>query len=256
MHNKLTHLFQKKNKNVLNVYCTAGYPKKNSTVAVMQALQSAGVDIIEIGIPYSDPIADGPTIQNSNAIAIHNGMCIPLLFTQLKQAKKSVQVPIVLMGYLNPVLQYGIQKFCKMAASVGVAGIILPDLPMYEYEHLYKKNFTDNNLSFIFLITPQTSIQRIKLADKLSTGFVYAVSSNAITGSNVKPIDQNKYFKKIAGLKLQNPFLIGFGINNKKTFANACNYATGAIVGSAYITALAASTDIFKSTINFVKTLK
>ncbi len=256
MNNKLTILFQTKNKNLLNVYCTAGFPKKESTAEVLLALQKAGADMIEVGMPYSDPIADGPVIQDSNMIAIANGMTIDLLFKQLKNAQKIIHVPIILMGYLNPVMQYGLEKFCKMAASVGVAGIILPDLPMFEYEHIYKKYFVSNNLSFIFLITPQTSKERILETDKLSTGFIYAVSSNSVTGSTLNNDGQNEYFKKLSSMKLKNPLMIGFGINDKKTFVNACKYASGAIIGSAYIKAIAKAKSIQMATLAFVKTIR
>lgn len=256
MNNKLTILFQTKNKNLLNVYFTAGFPKKESAAEVLLALQKAGADMIEVGMPYSDPIADGPVIQDSNMIAIANGMTIDLLFKQLKNAQKIIHVPIILMGYLNPVMQYGLEKFCKMAASVGVAGIILPDLPMFEYEHIYKKYFVSNNLSFIFLITPQTSKERILETDKLSTGFIYAVSSNSVTGSTLNNDGQNEYFKKLSSMKLKNPLMIGFGINDKKTFVNACKYASGAIIGSAYIKAIAKAKSIQMATLAFVKTIR
>ncbi len=256
MNNKLTTLFQNKNKNLLNVYCTAGFPKKESTAEVLLALQKSGVDMIEVGMPYSDPIADGPVIQDSNMVALKNGMTIDLLFKQLKDAKKNINVPIILMGYLNPVLQYGLEKFCKMASSVGVAGIILPDLPMHEYKHMYKKYFAENNLSFIFLVTPQTSIERIKKADSLSSGFLYVVSSNSITGSSSNKDGQNEYFKKLSSMKLKNPFMIGFGINSKETFKNACEYASGAIVGSAFIKAIGNAKNIETATVSFVKTIR
>ncbi len=254
--NKLINLFATANEKLLNVYCTAGYPMKDSTGRVLMALQNSKVDIIEIGIPYSDPIADGPTIQESNMIAIENGMTIELLFKQLHTAKNKIHTPIILMGYLNPVMQYGIEKFCNDASAVGVAGIILPDLPMLEYENIYKAFFQKNNLSFIFLITPQTSLERIKKADSLSTGFIYAVSSNSTTGSSLNTDGQTEYFKKISKLKLKNPLLIGFGINNKLTFDNASKYAAGAIVGSAYIKAIAKSKNLDKSTATFIKTLR
>jgi tryptophan synthase alpha chain len=256
MKNKLTALFQTKNKKLLNVYFTAGFPKKESTAEVLLALQKAGVDMIEIGMPYSDPIADGPVIQESNMVAINNGMTIELLFKQLKNAQKDIHVPIILMGYLNPVMQYGLEKFCKMAASVGIAGIILPDLPMYEYEHVYKRHFTQNNLCFVFLITPQTSKERILAIDKLSSGFIYAVSSNSVTGSTLSNDGQNEYFKKLSAMKLKNPLMIGFGINNKETFGNACKYASGAIVGSAFIKAISQAKNIENATDAFVKTIR
>jgi tryptophan synthase alpha chain len=256
MNNKLTALFQTKNKNLLNVYCTAGFPKKESTGEVLLALQKNGVDMIEIGMPYSDPIADGPVIQESNMAAINNGMSIDLLFKQLKTIKKDITVPLILMGYLNPVMQYGMEKFCAMASSVGISGLILPELPMYEYEHIYKKYFTQNNLSLVFLITPQTSLDRIQKADSLSSGFLYAVSSNSVTGSTLNNTGQNEYFKKLAAMKLQNPLMIGFGINSKKTFDNACKYSVGAIVGSAYIKAIASTKNIKTTTEKFIKTIR
>jgi tryptophan synthase alpha chain len=254
--NKLINLFQTKNKELLNVYCTAGFPKRESTVEVLLALQKSGVDMIEVGMPYSDPIADGPVIQESNMTAIANGMTIELLFKQLKTLKKDIHIPIILMGYLNPVMQYGIEKFCAEAASAGVAALILPDMPMYEYEHVYKKYFTQNKLSLIFLITPQTSVERIKKADSLSSGFLYAVSSNSVTGSTLNKDGQNEYFKKLSSMKLKNPLMIGFGINSKETFDNACKYASGAIVGSAYIKAIGNAKNIETTTSAFVKTIR
>lgn len=256
MINKLTQLFQNKSKNLINVYCTAGFPKKDSTTEVLLALQKSGVDIIEVGMPYSDPIADGPVIQNSNMIAIANGMTIELLFKQLKAVKKDIKIPLILMGYLNPVMQYGVEKFCNDAALVGISGLILPDMPMYEYENMYKKYFTKNNLSLIFLITPQTSVERIKMADELSSGFLYAVSSNSVTGSTLSINGQNEYFAKLASIKLNNPLMIGFGINNKETFGNACKYASGAIVGSAYIKAISKAKNIETATNSFIKTIR
>jgi tryptophan synthase alpha chain len=256
MNNKLTALFQTKNKNLLNVYCTAGFPKKESTTEVLLALQKSGADMIEVGMPYSDPIADGPVIQDSNMIAIANGMTIELLFIQLKAIKKDVQVPLILMGYLNPVMQYGIEKFCEDASLAGVSALILPDMPMYEYEHIYKKYFTQNNLSLVFLITPQTSEARIKKADALSSGFLYAVSSNSVTGSTLSNEGQNEYFVKLAAMKLKNSLMIGFGINSKETFDNACKYAAGAIVGSAFIKALGKTKSIESATKAFIKTIR
>ena len=256
MNNKLTQLFQQKNKNLLNVYCTAGYPKLSSTTEVLFALQENGVDMIEVGMPYSDPIADGPVIQQSNMVAIENGMTIELLFEQLNSVKNTITVPLIMMGYLNPVLQYGLEKFCEDAAAAGIAGIILPDLPMHEYEELYAPLFKKYKLCFIFLITPQTSEERIKKADKLSSGFLYAVSSSSTTGSNLNKEDKTAYFEKIADVKLKNPLMIGFGINDRATFDTACNYASGAIIGSAYIKALTENNDINASTENFIQIIR
>lgn len=256
MNNKLTQLFIQKNNNLLNVYCTAGYPKKDSTSEVILALQHSGVDMIEIGMPYSDPIADGPVIQQSNMVAIENGMTIQLLFKQLNQMKNAVTVPLIMMGYLNPVLQYGLEKFCADAASAGVSGIILPDLPVHEYETMYASIFKKHHLSFIFLITPHTSVDRIKKADKLSSGFLYAVSSSSTTGTSVADEEKINYFDRIHKMRLANPVMIGFGINNKATFDTACKYASGAIIGSAYIQALKQSQNIQATTTAFVNGIK
>lgn len=256
MKNKLTELFLRKNKNVLNIYCTAGYPHLDSTSKVLIALQNNGADIIEVGMPYSDPIADGPVIQQSNMQAIENGMTISLLFKQLNEVKNKITVPLILMGYFNPVLQYGIEKFCKDADDAGVAGMIIPDMPMYEYEIIYKPIFEKYNFSFIFLITPQTSDKRIKEADKLSSGFLYAVSSTSTTGTALDTTGQAEYFKRIAAMKLKNPIMIGFGINNKQTFDAACEYAAGAIIGSAYIKALANNKDVESATASFINSIK
>ena len=256
MNNKLTQLFHDKNKNLLNVYCTAGYPKKGSTPEVLLALQDNGVDMIEVGMPYSDPIADGPVIQQSNMAAIENGMTIQFLFEQLNSVKDSITVPLIMMGYLNPVLQYGLEKFCEDAATAGISGIILPDLPMYEFEEVYAPIFKKHNLSFIFLITPQTSAERIKKADKLSSGFLYAVSSSATTGSNSNTEDKTAYFERIARMDLKNPLMIGFGINNKATFETASSYAAGAIIGSAYIKALRENNDVKTATSTFIQTIR
>ncbi len=256
MPNKLEEVFLQKSNDLLNVYCTAGFPHKESTIEVLLALQNASVDMIEVGMPYSDPIADGEVIQKSNMQALQNGITIELLFEQLNAAKKQINVPLILMGYFNPVMQFGIEKFCIAAAKAGVAGIILPDLPMQEYEQFYKKYFVQNNLSFIFLVTPQTSVERILEADKLSKGFLYAVSSSSTTGSSNVLENKESYFKKLKNLKLKNPLMIGFGINDSKTYEQACKYASGAIIGSAYIKAIAKSKNINKSTATFIKSIR
>lgn len=254
--NRLEQIFTEKQSNILNVYCTAGYPKKDSTTQVIEALQNCGADIIELGIPYSDPIADGPVIQQSNMQALENGMSIPLLFEQLKNIRDNINIPIILMGYLNPVLQFGIEKFCEAAAAVGVDGIILPDLPMYEFETQYQQYFKKYDLKFIFLITPETSNERITQIDKLSSGFIYAVSSSATTGNTKAIEDQESYFKKLAAMKLINPILVGFGIKDKETFNAACKHTNGAIIGSAYINALKDTTNIQQTTNHFINSVK
>ena len=253
MKNRLITLFDQKDQRVLNIYCTAGYPQKESLPEVIRSLQDSGADIIEIGIPYSDPIADGPVIQQSNMDALKNGMTLQLLFEQLNKIK--MQVPVVLMGYLNPVMQYGIERFCKDAAAAGVSAVILPDMPMYEYEKFYKKIFSKYLLSFIFLVTPQTSDERIRNADELSSGFLYAVSSSSTTGSAVNTEEQAAYFKRLSAMKLKNPVLIGFGIGDRETFDAACEYAAGAICGSAYIRALSKGADIQTTTKVFIEML-
>ena len=255
MNNRLTTLFNKKKTGVLNLYCTAGYPKLNDTIEILAALQDAGADIVEIGIPYSDPIADGPVIQQSNMQALENGMSIPLLFRQLKNIRNSIHIPIVLMGYLNPVLQYGMEKFCEDAAEVGVDGIILPDLPMYEFETLYRHYFIKYGLTFTFLITPETSEERIRQLDMLGSGFIYAVSSSATTGNRNSMILNTSYFKKLQAMNLINPVLVGFGIKDKTTFDEACTFTNGAIIGSAFIEALQPANDIRQVTKDFINTI-
>jgi tryptophan synthase alpha chain len=235
---RLKELFERKQQGILNVYCTAGYPQLNSTVDVMKCLQSNGTDLIELGMPYSDPLADGPVIQASSSKALQNGMTISKLFEQLKDFRKDVHVPVILMGYLNPLLQYGFENFCAKAAEVGIDGLIIPDIPMYEYENEYKQAIKKYDLDFIFLVTPETSAERIKKLDELSSGFLYAVSSSSITGSDKDFSSVENYLKGLKDMKLKNPILVGFGIKDKTTFQTACKYANGAIIGSAYIKAI------------------
>ncbi len=255
--NRIDKLFSEKKKNILNLYCTAGYPRLDSTIEVMKALQDNGADLIELGMPYSDPLADGPVIQQSNMIALQNGMSIPVLFEQLKNFRDEVKIPLILMGYLNPVLQYGIERFCSDASRVGVDGIILPDLPMYEFEKEYKLFFDKHDLKFIFLVTPETKAERIRKIDDLSSGFIYAVSASSTTG-NVQQAGTNvleEYLKRLQDMKLKNPVLVGFGIKDKKSFRSACEYSNGAIIGSAYIRALEHATDVKKVTKEFLNTI-
>ncbi len=253
--NRLDELFAKKKNNVLNIYCTAGYPELDATIEVITALQNSGADIIELGMPYSDPLADGEVIQASSTIALHNGMTIETLFEQLKNIRSTIQLPIILMGYMNPVLQFGIEKFCAAAKAVGVDGIILPDLPMYEYETMYKPLFDKNELKFIFLVTPETGEERIKKIDSLCTGFLYAVSSSSTTGKNKAIEAQEGYFKKLQDMQLKNPVLVGFGIKDKATFTAACKYTNGAIIGTAYIKALENSANIAQTTKEFLNSI-
>ncbi|WP_257669046.1 tryptophan synthase subunit alpha [Parapedobacter tibetensis] len=239
--NRINKLFANKgDRRILSIYYTAGYPTLNSTVDIAEALEKAGVDFLEIGFPYSDPVADGPIIQHSSEEALHNGMTLHVLFEQLKHLRKRVALPILLMGYVNPVLQYGVERFCKSCKEVGVDGVIVPDLPMYEYEDLYRPAFEENGLSNIFLVTPQTSEARIRKIDGLSTGFIYLLSSSATTGKNLAVSENMEaYFSRIRDMELQNPIAIGFGISTRDTFIRATDYADGAIVGSAFVQLLA-----------------
>ena len=255
--NRLNKLFQQKDKNILSVFCTAGFPELNSIVPVLEELQNNGVDLVEIGMPFSDPTADGPVIQYSNTIAINNGMMLKVLFEQLKGIRAKVHIPLVLMGYFNPVLQYGIDHFLQDAHACGIDGVIIPDLPMYEYETLYKEKFEQHDLKNIFLVTPQTAENRIRKIDTLTDAFIYVVSSNAITGgnSNIQQ-EQENYFQRIKNMQLKNPTLIGFGIRDKQTFNTACQYANGAIIGTAFINVIDKSKNIKLDIQQFIQDVK
>ena len=235
--NRLTALFKSGKKDILNIYFTAGFPERDATLPILKALHAAKVDIIEIGVPYSDPLADGPTIQNSGMKALQNGMDLNLLFAQIKSARaEGVDTPFILMGYYNQIVQMGEKKFFENCVASQVNGLIIPDLPLAVYQRDYQKSFEDFGIAISFLITPQTPIERIKLINKLTTGFIYVVSSYAITGAT-SGITENQieYFERIEKMNLSNPRLIGFGISNKKTFNTACKHARGAIIGSAFI---------------------
>jgi tryptophan synthase alpha chain len=252
---RIAELFNRKKERVVNIYCTAGYPHLDSTLKIMKALQDNGADMIELGMPYSDPLADGPVIQASSTIAIANGMTIQRLFEQLKEVRREISLPVILMGYMNPVLQYGFEKFCSDAAAVGIDGLILPDLPEYEFETEYGAIIKKYGLDFIFLVTPETSDERIRRLDKLSTGFLYAVSSSSTTGSDKNMTAVNSYLQKLNGLQLRNPVLVGFGIKDKATFEAACRYAGGAIIGSAFVKALERTGNEEQSVKQFLKSL-
>ena len=237
--NRIDEVFSKKKKGVLNIYFTAGYPKINDTLRIVRTLEAAGVDIIEIGIPYSDPIADGPTIQDSSQKALDAGMSLKLLMRQLQDLRKHIKIPVILMGYINPVLQYGFTKFCQDCKEVGIDGVILPDLPMQEYAEMYQVTFEEYGIYNIFLMTPQTSEKRVLQINEASKGFIYMVSSASITGAKQEVSQaQIDYFERIQKMNLSVQRLIGFGISNKETFDNACQYASGAIIGSAFINQL------------------
>ena len=255
--NRINKLFQEKKKNILSIYFTAGFPELNDTTTIIKGLENNGVDMIEIGMPFSDPLADGPTIQHSSEVALKNGMTIKLLFQQLAKSKiRNSTSAILLMGYLNPVLQYGVEKFCKDASELGIDGVILPDLPMQEYLDEYKSIFEKYALKNIFLITPQTSESRIRLIDEHSDGFIYMVSSASTTGAKEGiGVDQENYFKRIKEMQLKNPLVIGFGISDNQTFSKACEYANGAIIGSAFVKAIDKNDDLKNNINNFVQNI-
>lgn len=257
--NRITQLFRHKPKGILSVFITAGFPRLNDTETLIEHLQNCGVDMIEIGMPFSDPLADGLTIQQSSEQALQNGMNIDLLFEQLKNIRTNIHIPLLLMGYYNPVLQYGIEQFCQQCQKIGIDGLILPDLPLPEYVSNCKAIFEQYGLANIFLVSPQTNTERIYQIDALSSAFIYAVSSSGITG-NTDNFDNTQiaYFEKLKTLQLQNPIIVGFGIHNKKTFDTVCQHLNGAIVGSAFIRAIANATNenVKNMVETFVDTIK
>ena len=255
--NRITSLFGKRQEGLLSVYFTAGFPNLDDTIPILRSVEKAGADLVEIGIPFSDPIADGPTIQESNKRAIENGITLKYLFEQLESLRPASSLPVILMGYLNPVLQFGIEAFCRRCSEVGIDGLILPDLPMDEYLESYKSTAERYGLSNIFLITPQTSEERIRWIDRHTRGFIYMVSSAGTTGSRSGlDASQIEYFERIRSMQLDNPALIGFGISDRTAFEQACRYASGAIVGSALIRAIGESADPVRDAAAFVKELK
>ncbi len=254
--NRLNNLFETKKNNLLSIYFTAGYPALNTTVKIAEALEKAGADFLEIGFPYSDPVADGPIIQNSSQRALENGMTLNQLFEELKELRNKVSIPVMLMGYVNPIVQYGVENFSKKATEVGVDGLIVPDLPIYEYEKLYAGIFKQYNLSNIFMVTPQTSTERIRKIDELSSSFVYLLSSSTITGVNLKLSDAIEgYYQRIKDMNLKNPTIFGFGITNNNSFKKACEYANGAIVGTAFVKLLSEDNYLEKIP-EFIKSIK
>ena len=261
---RIDELFKKKRDKILSVYCTAGFPHLQDTLEVIRALQENGADMIELGMPYSDPLADGPVIQHSSTVALQNGMTIKKLFEQLQGFRKSysalgdggIAIPVLLMGYMNPILQYGFEKFCSDAANLGIDGLIVPDLPEYEYETEYGSIIKKYGLDFVFLVTPETAEERVRKLDKLSDGFLYAVSSSSTTGRDKNMTDVKKYLQNLKHLKLKNPVLVGFGIKDKQSFDAACEDTNGAIIGTAYIKALEGADDINRTTKNFLSAIK
>ncbi len=242
-------------KKILSIYFSAGYPSLNDTVQIIQDLEKNGVDMIEIGLPFSDPLADGPTIQESSTQALYNGMTTEVLFNQLADIRKTVSIPLIIMGYFNPMLQYGMENFCKKCAEIGIDGLIIPDLPVDVYAHEFKATFEKYGLINVFLITPQTSEERIRFIDSVSDGFIYMVSSASVTGSQSGfGNTQETYFKRIANMNLKNPQVVGFGINNAETFNQATQFAKGAIIGSAFIQNL--TKNGVESIVKFVKGIR
>lgn len=255
--NRITDLFNKKKNNVLNVFFTAGFPQLNDTTRILEILEKSGADMVEIGMPYSDPMADGPVIQESNGVALANGMSIKVLFEQLEDIREKISIPILLMGYFNPVMQYGVEAFFRKAKALGVDGVILPDLPMAEYESEYKALFEELELSNVFLVTPQTTPDRLKKIDSISSGFIYIVSTNSTTGNDSKEVENtDTYFNRVNAAGLKNPKLIGFNIKDNATFTNACKHAEGAIIGSAFIKVVQKGGDLEKTIPQFVKSVR
>ena len=237
--NRIDKLFEKKKENILSVYFTAGYPNPDDTLKVINTLEKHGVELLEIGVPFSDPMADGPVVQSSGNESLRNGMSVKKLFAQLKDVRTKASIPLVLMGYLNPIMQYGFENYCQQAAQCGIDRFIIPDLPFAEYIESYKSTAEKYGIHMIMLITPETSDERIRLIDDNTSGFIYMVSSASVTGAKKAFSDENlAYFRRVNEMKLKNPRLIGFGISNKETFDAACKESSGAIIGSKFITLL------------------
>lgn len=256
MENRIDELFKRKERDILSVYYTAGFPERDDTLPLARALETSGVDMLEIGMPFSDPLADGPIIQQSSEAAIRNGMCIEVLFQQLSALRQLVTIPVVLMGYYNPVLQYGVKAFAERASAVGVDGVIIPDLPLDEYEASYRHLFETLNLRIIFLITPQTTEDRIRKIAQLSGGFIYAVSSASVTGSSGSAVSEREtYLKRLASMDLKKPVLVGFGIRTREDRLGVRPYAAGVIVGTAYIKAISEG-DTNEQTYSFIQNLQ
>jgi len=255
--NRLHNLFAKKTKNILSVYFTAGFPKLNDTSTIIKELELAGIDMIEVGMPFSDPLADGLVIQNSSTIALKNGMNLNTLFNQLKDIRKDVSIPLILMGYVNPVMQFGIENFCKKCQEVGIDALILPDLPLSEYLKDFKCYFEQYGLQNILLVSPMTSDERIRQIDEASNSFIYLVSSSSTTGQkNIFQEEQVAYFKRVAAMNLKNSLLVGFGISNNQTFKQVCEFTYGAIVGSSFIKTLEKDGCLKDNVATFVKQIR
>ncbi len=253
--NRIENLFQNK-KEILNIYLTAGYPKLDDTVEIVKELEKAGVDMVEIGMPFSDPLADGPVIQHSSSMALKNGITLNRIFDQIEEIRKSSNIPVIMMGYLNQLMRYGEDAFFEKAVNCGVDGLIIPDLPVEIYKETYQEKVEKLGLNMIFLISPQTGGKRIGILDKASSGFLYVVSSASTTGKISNMEQEKSYFERIQKMGLKNPLLIGFGISDKKSYDTACSYASGAIIGSAFIRAIEKNGNINQSVQDFIKTIR
>lgn len=254
--NRIEQLFSQKKK-ILNIYVTAGFPQLNDTVTIVKELEKSGVDLVELGMPYSDPLADGPVIQHSSSVALANGMKLSLLFEQIREIRKTSSIPLVLMGYFNQLMRYGVDEFLQEAANCGVDGLIIPDLPVEEYIEHYQQKVEQLGLNFVFLISPQMETERIRLLDEATRGFLYVVSSASTTGKNLDiQQSEQQYFARIQKMQLKNPLLIGFGISNNESYEKACQYASGAIIGSAFIRALEQGSDLKKNISQFIQSIR
>ncbi|TAN17520.1 MAG: tryptophan synthase subunit alpha [Chitinophagaceae bacterium] len=254
--NRIEKLFQDKEQRILSIYFTAGFPELNDTIRILESLQHADTDMVEIGIPFSDSLADGPVIQEANMRALHNGMSLKLLFAQLRGFRDKINMPVILMGSLNPVMQFGIESFLRSCKDTGIDGVILPDLPVDEYEKNYRTLFESQDIYCIFLVTPETSNERLRKIDSLSGGFIYAVSSSSTTGKEKDMNKQEGYFQKLRQMDLKNPVLVGFGIKDKNTFDTACQYTNGAVIGTAFIKALQTGNNVEEHINSFIKGIK
>jgi tryptophan synthase alpha chain len=253
--NRINQLFEKKKHHILSIYFTAGFPQLNDTAEIIKAIENSGADMIEIGMPFSDPLADGPVIQESSTKALKNGISLKLLFEQLKNIRLDVKIPLLLMGYFNPVFKFGFENFCKKCNEVGIDGLILPDLPIDEYLDNYKAILEKYNLKSIFLITPQTTDDRIKKIDSISNSFIYVVSSFSTTGSGKGLEQSQQYFERVSKMQLKNPTIVGFGIKDKSTFEKACLYTNGAIIGTAFIKVIEQSGKLQEKITGFISSI-
>ena len=257
MQNKIDILFKNKKENIVSIFFTAGYPNLGDTLSIVKILDTAKVDMLEIGIPFSDPIADGPIIQQSSMVALNNGITLKIIFEQLQSLKTVSNLPILLMGYLNSVMQYGVELFYKSCFEVGIDGVILPDLPLNEFEIFHKPFAEKYNVHVVFVISPETPLERIKLIDEKSSGFLYLVSSNSTTGNfKIKKNDLSQSLKEVTSLQLKNPVLIGFGIKGAAEFKDACSISNGAIIGSSFINLLSNSKDLENDIPQFISNIK